>query len=211
MMTELQTTGERLAAPARLSYEDFLKAYDGCHAEWVDGEVMLMAPISVRHVQVAQFLTYLIGHFLSSRPVGELFTAPMQFRLGPDLPGREPDLAVVLEANLARVKTGYVDGPPDLAVEIVLEESAGRDRGVKYVEYEKASVLEYWLIDPLRAEALFYRLGEDGRFRRMPADNDTFASDILPGLTLQVSVLWQDRLPNAAQTAERVAQMLGAH
>ncbi|MEJ7756097.1 MAG: Uma2 family endonuclease [Nocardioidaceae bacterium] len=57
----------------------------------------------------------------------------------------------------------YLDGAADLAIEIISPESIGRDRGEKFVEYEAAGIREYWLIDPERRQAEFYRL----EFRRI--------------------------------------------
>ena len=48
--------------------------------------------------------------------------------------------------RLDRVHRTYLDGPADLVVEIVSPESAGRDRGEKYYEYEAAGIPEYWLL-----------------------------------------------------------------
>jgi hypothetical protein len=33
----------------RLSYEEFLTQYAGIHAEWVDGEVLEMPSVSLKH------------------------------------------------------------------------------------------------------------------------------------------------------------------
>ena len=39
-------------------------------------------------------------------------------------------------------------GVPDLVVEILSEGTAKVDRENKYREYQKAGVLEYWIVDP---------------------------------------------------------------
>src|SRR5262249_52820138 len=46
--------------------------------------------------------------------------------------GGEPDVLFVPAAHLDRLKPTYLDGPPDLTVEIVSPESAGPDRGDKF-------------------------------------------------------------------------------
>jgi len=43
------------------------------------------------------------------------------------------------------LKHTYPDGPADLAIEIVSEESRLRDRGEKFAEYEVGGVKEYWI------------------------------------------------------------------
>ena len=71
------------------------------------------------------------------------------------------------------------------------------DRKDKYKEYEKGGVREYWLIDPKRETADFFRLGKDRRFHAVAVDSDgVFNSEILPGFWLRVEWLWQSPLPS---------------
>jgi Uma2 family endonuclease len=81
-------------------------------------------------------------------------------------------------------------------VEIVSPDSRGRDRGDKYYEYEQGGVREYWLIDPLRKQADFYQLGEDGLYRTVSADEaGVYRSRVMEGLWIKVDWLWQEPLP----------------
>jgi Uma2 family endonuclease len=97
-----------------------------------------------------------------------------------------------------RLKPTYLDGPADLAVEVVSPESAGRDRGDKYYEYERAGITEYWLIDPQTERAEFYQLDAAERYHLILPDGDgLYHSAILPGLWLRVAWLWQDPPPPA--------------
>jgi Uma2 family endonuclease len=110
--------------------------------------------------------------------------------------GREPDLLFIAQAHMARLKDIYVDGPPDLIVEIISPESAARDRGEKLYEYEAGGVPEYWLIDPLRKRAEFYRPGELGLYEPIFSGREgVFHSEAVPGFWLRVEWLWQEPLP----------------
>lgn len=105
--------------------------------------------------------------------------------------GREPDLLFVKNEHAERLKRTYLDGPADLVVEIVSPESAGRDRGEKFYEYEAAGIPEYWLIDPLHERAEFYQLDAQGCYQFIPPDAENiYCSAILPGLWLKVGWLW---------------------
>jgi len=110
--------------------------------------------------------------------------------------GREPDILFIARENLGRLKLNYLDGPANLAVEIISPESQSRDRGEKYYEYEEAGVEEYWLLDPTRKRAEFYRLGDNGIYARIVvADDGIFRSEVLKDLWLKVDWLWQEPLP----------------
>jgi len=52
---------------------------------------------------------------------------------------------------------------PDFACEILFESTAGRDRGVKFRDYEAHGVAEYWLVDA-DAETLEQYLLRDGAY-----------------------------------------------
>ena len=173
--------------PAPISFEEFLAwADEDTRAEWVDGEVVPMSPDNVDHLRIVQFLYDLVGSFVRQRQLGEVFMTRLLMRLATRPSGREPDLSFVSAAHAERIKATYLDGPADLVVEVASPESAARDRGEKFLEYEAAGVPEYWLVDPLREEAGFYRLGPDGRYRLAPLDADGWCySAVLPGFRLR--------------------------
>ena len=179
----------------RMTYEAFLESDEGAWAEWVDGEVVYMSPPSSRHQSLARFLTALLQVFAETHDLGTVLPAPFQMKTGPNLPGREPDVLFVATEHLERLKENRLDGPADLAVEIISPESRVRDRGEKFYEYEGGGVREYWLIDPVRKQAEFYVLGTDGVYRAALVDKGVFESVVLEGLRLEETWLWQEPLP----------------
>jgi Uma2 family endonuclease len=188
-----------------ISYEEFLAwADEDTHAEWVDGEIVLMSPVSLDHQDLLSFVFRLISAFVEARRLGQVFFAPIQMRLPTRPSGREPDLLFVTNEHAGRLKDTYVDGPADLVVEIVSPESEERDRVTKLAEYEGAGIPEYWLVDSTREEARFYQLGEDGQYAIGPINPDGFYhSVVLPGFRLRVAWLWQRPLPAIAEVLPR--------
>ena len=184
-----------------ITYEQFLATADEDKpAEWINGKVIYMAPVSRTHNKLEGFLYNLIGDFVEDHQLGEVLFDAFQMKTGPSLPGREPDILYIANENLPRLKETYLDGPADLVVEIVSPESQERDRVEKYREYEQGGVKEYWLIDPERQEAIFYRRNAQGIYEPGPVGEDgIYESAILPGLRLKVSWLWQRPLPTLRQ------------
>jgi Uma2 family endonuclease len=181
----------------QMTYEEFLAwADEDTWAEWVKGEVIILTPASKQHQDLVAFLAALLRFFVEAHRSGLVLTAPFQMKLGPDLPGREPDIIFVAREHLARLQNTYLEGPADLVVEIVSPDSRARDRGEKFYEYEQGGVQEYWLLDYLRRQAEFYQRGADGIFRLVPAGEDgSYRSAVLEGLWLKVEWLWQEPLP----------------
>ncbi|MCB0245972.1 MAG: Uma2 family endonuclease [Anaerolineae bacterium] len=178
-----------------MSYEEFLDwADEDTLAEWVEGEVIVTSPASEPHQNLVGFLSSVLRTFVEQHELGQLLVAPFQMKL--ETSGREPDLLFIGSDRLDRVHRTYLDGPADLAIEIVSPESAGRDRGEKYYEYEAAGIPEYWLLDPQTARAEFYQLGPEGQYRLVAPDTEgVYRSAVLPGFWLRVDWLWQQPLP----------------
>jgi Uma2 family endonuclease len=180
--------------PDRVSYDDFLRQAADTRAEWVDGTVVEMSPANLRHQHIVLFLATTMRTFVEQRGLGVILVAPFQMKL--DRSGREPDVVFIATAHLDRLGATYLDGPADLVVEVVSPDSVSRDRGEKYVEYEAAGVPEYWLIDPDRRQAEFYRLDAQGRYQITPPDEvGRYESKLVPGFHLDVDWLWQDPPP----------------
>ena len=192
-----EETNTRQTTPAKMTYEEFLaQADEDVPAEWVDGEVILMSPASQKHQRFVSFLTALLQHFVEINQSGVVLLAPFQMKLAARPSGREPDVLFVSNDHLDRLKEMYIDGPADLAVEVISTESRARDRGDKFYEYEQGGVREYWLIDPIRKQAEFYLLGDDNIYHPATVGADgEFHSVVLKGLRLKVDWLWQEPLP----------------
>ncbi len=177
----------------KISYEQFLEWLDeDTWAEWVDGEVQLMSPVSSEHQEVGSFLIALLKLYVTYRQLGVVRYEPFQMKTGADLPGRSPDILFVSNARRHLLRRTYLDGAADLVVEIVSAESEQRDRVQKFSEYERGGVREYWLIDPERRQAEFYVLGEDGKYAlQMKGEQGVYRSTVLEGFWLRVEWLWQ--------------------
>ena len=181
-------------ADEKISYEDFLVCYEDTFAEWVDGRIIMSPPVSLKHQDIVGFLESLLQFYVVSRKLGKILMGPFQMKM--EKSGREPDIIYVSYQNYDRLMHIYLDGPADMAVEVISKESRHRDTVKKMKEYESAGVLEYWLIDPIRKQAKFYRLGMDNLYYQVPLDNEViYNSEVITGFWLRVSWLWQEPLP----------------
>jgi Uma2 family endonuclease len=194
------------AAPT-LSFADYLVEYDGQRAEWLMGSVEVYMANNIQHQLILLFLAKLLGLYLDTRRRGLLLLAGVPMYLGEDKPARQPDLMVVMNENRGRLRETYLDGPADIAVEIVSPESVQRDYGEKFHEYEAAGVREYWLIDPERRIVDVYSLGEDKRYHRQnPSPNSRIVSPLLAPFALDPQWFWAADL-NELDVLALLAQM----
>jgi Uma2 family endonuclease len=162
----------------------------------------MYSPASKRHQQIVSFLGKVLGTFVEQHNLGIVLSAPFQMKLEH---GREPDLLFVAREHQNRLKETYLDGPADLAVEIVSPESAERDRGAKFYEYARGGVPEYWLMDPQIQWAEFYRLEEERYRMTFCGEEGEYRALTLPGFWLRVEWLWQEPLPHHLRALGEIA------
>lgn len=190
-----------------VSWDEYMERYAADFAEWVNGAIINMTPVRFKHNQISLFLVDLFRQYLSRMGGGEVLHAPFVMKLSTS--AREPDVQVVLPASIARIQDTYLDGPADLVVEIISPESDARDRVIKFSEYQAGGVPEYWIIDPMYHEALFYQRDKEGLFQRAQLDNEgIYHSAILNRLALPVETFWRHNLPDGAETLQMVETML---
>src|SRR5688572_7038060 len=96
----------------KMTYEQFLEwDFESPHVEWVNGEVVMMAPVSNEHQDVRGFLYALFKHFIEQHDLGRLLDDPFQMKTGTDLPGRAPDIQFISNRNLGRLKKNHLESP----------------------------------------------------------------------------------------------------
>jgi Uma2 family endonuclease len=195
-------------AATHLSFQQFLKQFDGVHAEWLMGDVIIMSNNKL-HGEIFQFLISLFRLYLGFKPIGELLVASFTMYVGEDKPGREPDLMLVLNENRGRIKHTYLDGAADMAVEIVSPESIERDYDQKIREYAAAGVKEYWLIDPDAKDTFINALNAEGKYERLSLNSDgKLVSGLLPGFALDPNIFWRETMPKGAELIALVQEMV---
>lgn len=189
------------AAPAlHMSYEAWLQSeHLGGLTEWVDGEVMIDMPPLDEHQRIVGLLATLLTVFVQIFQLGLIRVAPFTMRIMPEGPAREPDLFFLAKEHRERLTQKALQGPADLIVEVVLQESIARDRADKFYEYQAGGVREYWIIDPRSGQQRvdLYVLDAQGRFQPVPPEPEgIYRSVVLPGFWLKEQWLWDDE-PNA--------------
>ncbi len=180
----------------KLTYEDYLTfPDDGQRHEIVDGDhVVNPSPSSYHQTLVTRICVQLFLQ-VEKAGLGRVLVSPMDVRLS-TVDIVQPDILVVLEPRTEIIEEKCVRGAPDLAVEIVSESTARRDRGLKKARYEKFGVTEYWVVDPdLRepnaSEVVQYAIDRDTeRFASRGKFREEIRAEILPGLRIDLTAVW---------------------
>ncbi|HEX5083847.1 MAG TPA: Uma2 family endonuclease [Blastocatellia bacterium] len=197
MVTLTSELAQRIPPTHKVSFEEYIEWLDeDTRAEWVDGEIALMSPATFDHQNCGGFLHTVLNIFVQAHDLGHIVFAPYVMKLASISRGREPDIIFVRKDREHLLTRHYLDGPADMAVEIVSPDSRRRDRKEKFKEYEAAGVLEYWILEPDHELAEFYQLDDDDRYRRVEIGADgIYRSKVIPGFWLKVEWLWQTPAP----------------
>lgn len=151
------------------TFADILEMDEDIHVEIIDGELYMMGTPSTKHQRIStdlirQFSTYLRGKKC------EVFAAPFAVRLFEkegDKPWQvgtyvEPDITVI--CNPDKLDDYGCKGAPDLVIEILSPSGKKHDMHIKYIQYQKAGVPEYWIVDPDACTVSVLTLKEDGLY-----------------------------------------------
>lgn len=203
---------QRYVVASDVSLEDYLDHFAERHCEYVDGEVIAVMPIQLRHEQLRDYLRLLFQYYLSMTSSGMVLGEPFIMRT-PKFPTRrrEPDLMIVLNDRLPLLKETEMAGAANIVIEIVSPGSVAIDYGEKFEEYEAGGVGEYWIIDYLRRTTRFYtRTSADLFGDQLPDAEGWYRTGLLPQFGLHVPTLWSETLPGPLDALEGVRAMLGS-
>ena len=187
------------------TFADFLELIHEEKADLLEGAIYLASPESTEHNSIVLWLGTVLGQYIEERHLGRLAINKVAFRLTPTT-APEPDLGFVRTERMNIIRSGYVDGPPDVAVEFISPDSVERDYEHKRRLYEEAGVREYWIIDADEKRATFLIRGPEGHFAEAHLDGSTFLSRAIEGFHLNVEWLWQHPLPSTLATVQRLLQ-----
>jgi Uma2 family endonuclease len=179
-----------LPLQGRWSEEDFLKFHTTQMAELVNGRLEILPMPTLRHQRLLKKLLRVLE---GAAPTSSLVLfAPLPIRLFPGTI-REPDLLYIAPEHLPSPDDEY-PSKIDLAIEIVSDgtESRKRDYEDKRVDYAKAGVSEYWIVDPKDQTVTVLVLAGDcyvdfGRF----VPGQTASGKLLNKMMISVEALMQ--------------------
>ncbi|MGQ9548597.1 MAG: Uma2 family endonuclease [Roseiflexus sp.] len=144
------TVATPIAGPpqGRWTYADYAALPDDGNRYEIIAGVLYMTPApGTGHQMTSNIIATLLTIHVQFAGHGKVLTAPVDVELAPDTVV-QPDIVVVLSANLSRITPSRIIGAPDLVVEILSPGTAGYDRREKQDAYARAGVGEYWIVDP---------------------------------------------------------------
>jgi Uma2 family endonuclease len=157
--------------------------------ELVEGQVVLVSPAGARHGRVVARVTRALGDFVDARRLGVVLAGDVGFvlRRDPDTV-RAPDVAFLAAARLAGpLPAEFVNGPPDLAIEVLSPSDRWSAVDKKAAEFLDAGATAVWAIDPGEQTAKTY--SRSGSHVLIPTDA-LACPELLQDFVLLLPELW---------------------
>ncbi len=168
-----------------------------------------MSPTGLLHGILSARIAGVLDRYLDEHPaLGEIAGAETGFRVDdPRRPVMAADAAFVRAERLPDIPEGpikrddpfvrFMDGPPDLAVEVRSPDDSAKDMAEKARAWVRVGAREVWLIDGMRETVRVFRT--DGPPAAL-AKGDTLTSlDVLPGFALPLADLFRRRTRTIAR------------
>ena len=111
-----------------------------------NGEIVMSPAPHPHHQEIVLNFAHRLKDFAVKSTLGKVYVSPVDVVLTQKRVV-QPDVLFISKARLGIVKN-YIDGVPDLAMEVISESSWQRDRIQKKALYEQCGLPEYWIIDP---------------------------------------------------------------
>ncbi len=188
----------RLENGDRLTVPEFERRYEAMpdekKAELIEGVVYLSSPVSVGHAQADSAVHTWLGLYAARHP-GLQLLPNVTVRIDRDNEFQPDALLRVHDGGTSRTAPdGYLEGPPELVVEIAAS-SVSRDLHSKKNVYRRAGVREYIVLRLLDGELDWFELRGGEYVRREPDADGIIESVQFPGLRLDVPALLAGDLP----------------
>jgi Uma2 family endonuclease len=156
---------------------------DGKRYELIAGELIVTASPSVRHAWIVSRIVRALDAFVGERDLGTIFGSPVDVRLTL-FDVVVPDILYVRKERQILFGEHFLEGAPDLVVEVLSSSTRSRDLTEKMALYARMGIAEYWIADPEISRISIYGLTATGGYELLASEENRVVSRVLPGIEL---------------------------
>ena len=178
------------------TYEDLLLIPEDIRCEIFDGQLIVNQSRWPRHQDVLLNIAVALDRYVHANRLGIIFIGPVDVVFT-----REwvltPDILYIQESRKWIMTEKNISGAPDLAIEVLSDDTRKRDEITKRRAYEEFGVGEYWIIDPELESIKVYRCNAANRYDRVvelstETENAKFTSPLFPDLEIPLAEIFAE-------------------
>jgi len=173
-----------------MTADDFL-LIDNKGFELVDGRLK-EKNVGAFSSSAAFFIGLLLAARFDWQKYGHLLDSEGGYQCWPDYPDRvrKPDISFIHREKLpgGRVPEGWIQVPPDFAIEVLSKKDTSGEVEEKVDEYLAVGVPLVWVVDPKRQHVTVYRPATAAQ--TLSGDDELVDEAVLPGFRCKVEELF---------------------
>ena len=170
-----------------------------------DGELIVTPVPTMRHQEIVRRLMKLFALLDPDDTLGRLYAAAADVVFD-DHWIYQPDLFFIAADRVNIIKPRYVEGAPDMCIDILAPTTTAWSVARRRRVYEKFGVKEYWLINPFDKSLEIWKL-QEGRLQLVGEyiEKQMASSQLLEGLSVGISALFEG-LPDEPPAFEDIVE-----
>jgi Uma2 family endonuclease len=165
---------------------------DGHHYEIVNGELLDMGNSGALHGYVCSLLLAALMGYILPKKLGVILDSSTAFNMK-NGNRRSPDIAFFAKERLqgmVELPSGFLEGAPDLAVEVLSPGNTIEEMEDKIREYFENGSRLIWVISPNQHYVMVYRSAQEPD-RLLKSIDSLDGEEVVPGFTFPVADLFQ--------------------
>lgn len=174
----------------KFTYEDYYRLPDKPKVELIDGAYFVSPSPFAKHQQVSWKIEHLLGEWVEEHDLGEVYNAPLDVILS-QYDTVQPDILFIAKERTNIIRK-FIEGPPDLVIEILSPYNKVTDQKIKKSLYEKFGVPEYWIVDPDKQTITRFNLkSKKYQTAKTYRHGEVMQSKILPGFKFSLAAIFK--------------------
>ncbi|MDJ1180317.1 Uma2 family endonuclease [Roseofilum sp. BLCC_M91] len=165
---------------------------DGHRYEIVNGELIDMGNSGALHGNIAIILSSALFAVVNAQKLGIVFDSSTAFKMK-NGNRRSPDISFFAKERLqgmTELPSGFLEGAPDLVVEVLSPGNTVEEMHDKLVDYFDNGTRLAWMIHPSEHYVLVYRSAQEPD-RLLKSVDALEGEEVIPGFSLPVAHLFQ--------------------
>jgi Uma2 family endonuclease len=185
---ELKSLYESEIVKRQKFYDEVTESYK---AEFINGEIIMHSPVKIEHNMSTKYILKLMDTYVAKYHLGFVGIEKILVHLTRN--DYEPDICFFCNEKAVNFKKGQMLFPaPDLVVEVLSQSTEYNDRGIKFDDYAKHGVNEYWIVDP-QTETIEQYLLNNGTYELLlKSNNGVIKSKTIEGFEIPITAIFNE-------------------
>ena len=172
--------------------DELMSLPDGSRYELIDGELIDMGSSGALHGYVCSILVMTLMNYILPKKLGVILDSSTAFTMK-NGNKRSPDISFISKEKLLGLEElpdGFLDGAPDLAIEVLSPNNTIAEIDQKVVEYFENGSRLVWVINLKQHYVLVYRSAQEPD-RLLKQSDALDGEDVIAGFTMPLTELFQ--------------------